>query len=79
MRARGDVGSLLGSSQRATPLEAQAIGAEAPAFHGQASLAEGDALFESQGTSVAQVILVALVERDDEGHLPTLSGQAKEA
>jgi hypothetical protein len=77
--ARSDVWRFLGGGQWATPLEAQAVRAEAPGLHGQASLADGDALLETEGTSVAQVVRVALVEGDDESHLPALGGQAKEA
>ena len=78
VRTRGDVRGFLGGGQGAAPFEAQAVGAEAPALHGQASLADGDASFEPQGTGVAQVVLVALVEGYDEGHMPALSSQAKE-
>jgi hypothetical protein len=78
VRTGGEVWSLLGSGQGAAPFEAQAVGTEAPMLHGQANLADGDTFFQPQGTGVAQVILVALVERNDEGHVPALSGQTKE-
>ena len=78
VRAGGDVRRLLGGGQGAAPFEAQAVGTEAPVLHGQASLADGDAFIESQGTGMAEVVLVALVEGYDEGHMPALSSQAKE-
>jgi hypothetical protein len=68
-----------GSSQRATPLDTQAIIAEASAFHRKTSSADGNIIFESQRASISEIVLVALIERDDEGHTPTGSGQAEVA
>ena len=74
VRTRGQVRCLLGSSQGATPLEAHAVVAKAAGMHRPSSLADWDALFKPQGAGVAQVIFVALVERDNERHMPALDG-----
>ena len=79
VRARGEGWGFLGSGQGAAPLDAQAIGAEASLFHRETSGTEGDIPFESQRASILQVALVALIERDDEGHAPTGSGQTEVA
>ena len=77
MGARGDRRSFPGSSQRATPLDAQAIRAKAILFHRKIGCTDGNVFFKSQGASISQVVPVALIERDDEGHTPTGSGQAE--
>lgn len=69
--ARGERWAFLGSSQGTAPLDAHAIGAEASLFHREISGTEGEIIFESQRASISQVVLVAFIERDDEGHLPT--------
>ena len=76
---RGKRRGFPGSSQRAAPLDTQAIIAEASAFHRKTSGADGDIIFESQRASISEIVLVALIERDDEGHTPTSSGQAEVA
>jgi hypothetical protein len=76
---RGKRRGFSGSSQRTAPLDAQAIGAEAGPFHRETSGTDGDMLFESQRTSISQVVLVALIEGDNEGHTPTGSGQTEVA
>jgi len=78
VRARGDLWGFLGGGQGVAPLDAQAVGTEAPALHGFCSGADGDALFEVQRASILQVVF-ALVERDGESQVPTLGGQAEEA
>ncbi len=78
VRTRGDVRGFLGGGQGAAPFETQAVGAEAPALHGQAGRADGDTFFEPQGTGIGQVGLVAFVEGYNKGHMPALSSQAKE-
>jgi hypothetical protein len=75
--ARGKRRGFLGSGQGATPLNAQAIIAEARSFHWETGDAYGDIIFETQRASISQVVLVAFIERDDEGHTPTSSSQTE--
>ena len=76
---RGKRRGFPGSSQRTAPLDAQAIIAEASLFHRETSGTDRDVFFKSQGASISQVALVALIEGDDEGHTPTGSGQTEVA
>jgi hypothetical protein len=75
--ARGKRRGFLGRGQGATPLDAQAIVAEASSFHWETGDAYGDIIFETQRASISQVALVAFIERDDEGHPPAGSGQTE--
>lgn len=77
VRARGKWRGFLGSGQGATPLDTQAIIAEASTFHWKTSGTYGDIIFETQRASISQVVLVAFIERDDEGHTPTSSSQTE--
>jgi hypothetical protein len=77
--ARGKGRGLAGSRQGAAPLDAQAIRAEASAYHGAISGTDGDMSFDPQGASISGAVLVALIERDDEGHTPASSRQAEVA
>jgi hypothetical protein len=78
VRARRELGRLFGSGQRTAPLDAQAVRAKAPTAHRQIGQADRDALFEPQGASVLQTVLVTLIERDDQGYLPTASSNTEE-
>jgi hypothetical protein len=53
--------------------------AEAPTLHWLSSGTDRDALFQAQRASVLEMAFVAFVEGDDEGHVPALGSQAKEA
>lgn len=75
--ARGKRRGFLGSGQGATPLDAQAIIAEASSFHWETGEAYGDIIFETQRASISQVVLVAFIEWDDESHPPAGSSHTE--
>ena len=77
MGARGKRRGFPGSSQRAAPLDAQAIIAEASPSHWETSGTDRDVFLESQGASISQVVLVTLIEGDDESRTPTSSRQTE--
>jgi hypothetical protein len=75
--ARGEGRGFLGSGQGAAPLDAQAIIAEASVFHWKTSNTDGNVIFKSQRAGISQIVLVALIEGDDEGHAPTSRGETE--
>ena len=62
VRAGSQRGSLFGGGQGTAPLEAQTVRAKARTVHRLFGQADGDTFFETQGSCVFQVALVALVE-----------------
>lgn len=68
-----------GGSQRAAPLDAHAVRAEAPAEHRFISGTEGSSIFKTQGAGIFEVVFVAFIEGDNQSHVPLFSGQAIES
>ena len=67
---------LFRSGQGTAPFDPAAVRTKASSAHRLVSQADGHPLFKAQRTSIAQIALIALVEGDDQSHLPAFITEA---